>query len=84
VTFQLCPRCETRNFTPREERDVPREVILRYPYPALSRVADIDICSPCGQDEAMRDFSGSPPIPPDEWPIEVPRHRVVEGEGGRV
>lgn len=42
----------------------------RWPhYPALSRVDnDTYICSPCGSDEAMRDFYKMPPVPPDEWP----------------
>jgi hypothetical protein len=58
-----------RQFTPYEARGVPREEIERHPFPAMSRVANVYICSPCGHDEAMRDFAAEPPIPPDEWPI---------------
>jgi len=53
--------------------DARRMQLTRFPYPALSRVAPIYICSPCGHDEAMRDFAGSGPIPPDEWPILLER-----------
>lgn len=73
-TTQLCPRCERNRYTPREVRvaDVGEPHIRQFPYPALSRVAPIDICTPCGTDEAMRDFTGAGPVPPDEWPIETP------------
>lgn len=70
-TVQLCPRCEVNHFTPYKAADVSIEQLRKYPYPALSRVAQIYICSPCGQDEAMRDFGNAAPIPPDEWPIET-------------
>lgn len=69
MILELCPRCGREEFTPRDQHGVPLEQIMEYPYPALSRVARIDICTPCGQDEAMRNFRGAPPIPPDEWPI---------------
>lgn len=67
----LCPRCEVHHFTPRAVRlaEVGEDAIREHPWPALSRVANIDICSPCGQDEAMRDFTGAAPIPSYEWPI---------------
>lgn len=49
-----CPRCGT---------DLPDEGVH-----ALSRVEQgIYICSPCGTDEAMRDFTGVPPIPRQVW-----------------
>lgn len=83
-TVVLCPRCEVGHFTPPtskssslaevggamspEERS---EQLRRFPYPALSRVASVYICSPCGVDEAMRDFAQSGPVPPDEWPVIV-------------
>lgn len=42
-------------------------------YPgAWSRVSDIEICSACGEDEAIRDFLGLDAIPADEWPMEGP------------
>jgi hypothetical protein len=70
---KLCPRCERNYFTVRDafrkQPALSREHLVEYPYPALSRVARIDICSACGQDEAMRDFTGASPIPPYEWPI---------------
>lgn len=37
---------------------------------ALSRVADVYICSACGTDEAMRDFGGLPPYSPSDWPLD--------------
>jgi hypothetical protein len=62
----LCPRCKLFEYTPyaagpRDPSDPPP--------PALSRVAEIDICTPCGLDEALRDVSRLPPIPPNEWPV---------------
>jgi hypothetical protein len=30
---------------------------------------DIEICQACGLDEATREASGLPPIPPGDWPI---------------
>ncbi len=71
--IKLCPRCEQHYFTIRDafrkDPTLDRGQLEEYPYPALSRVARIDICTPCGQDEAMRDFTGSPPVPPYEWPV---------------
>lgn len=67
---QLCPRCELRHFTPYNAAvEMTQERFEKYPFPALSRVAQIYICSWCGQDEAMRDFRHEAPVPPDEWPI---------------
>jgi hypothetical protein len=58
-------------FNPADDRNLPgwREQLTRFPYPALSRVAPIYVCSSCGTDEAMRDFARTAPVPPDEWPI---------------
>lgn len=78
TTVRLCPRCESHHFTPREVRvaEVGEAHIHRFPYPALSRTDNAtDICSPCGQDEAMRDWGKLPPIPPDEWPIDQHNRR---------
>ena len=61
----LCPRCERDYFTPYGETRGPDDP----PPPALSRVAKVNICTACGTEEAMRDFAGEPPIPPDEWPV---------------
>ena len=56
----------------RELSRADREMQLRrFPFPALSRVAPIYLCSPCGTAEAMRDFAGAAPVPPDEWPISL-------------
>lgn len=60
-----CPRCGTGEFTPygtKRDADQP-------PPPALSRAANIDVCSECGLDEALRDVQGLRRIPPDEWPV---------------
>jgi len=59
-----CPRCEVNHFTPYgvpHNEDVPR--------PAMSRVADIYICSQCGTHEALLDFAGTPLPMPNEWPV---------------
>ncbi len=65
----LCPRCEANRYTP-YGTDVDITVEEVAPYPALSRMDNKTyICTPCGNDEAMRDFFGGNPIPPDEWPI---------------
>lgn len=34
---------------------------------AISRYADVYICSDCGMDEAMMDFAGMPPLPFTQW-----------------
>jgi len=71
-TTQLCPRCEQNRFTPYGVRvaDVGEPHMRQFPFPALSRVDNTTyICTPCGQDEAMRDFAGAGPVPLDEWPI---------------
>lgn len=63
---QLCPRCGVNRFTPYGNgRATDAE-----PYPALSRLDNQTyICSWCGMHEAMLDMTGSPPIPPDRWPV---------------
>lgn len=58
-----CPRCTGPS------KQFPEDI------GAASRVTqdrDITICGPCGRDEAVRDMSGLPPIPPGEWPISLP------------
>lgn len=74
-----CPRCGMGNFTPLDAKKPANWTIeewgyhLReYPFPAKSRVVDRYICSDCGTHEAMLDFTGRAPIPPDEWPTETP------------
>lgn len=65
----LCPRCEVNHFTPYgsgpTDEDAP-------PYPALSRIKDIYICSPCGTHEAFMDLAEVPLPPPSEWPVVLP------------
>ena len=62
-----CPRCGRNEYTPYGE---PWDPERDAPPPALSRMDNATyICSDCGQDEAMRDFSGEPPVPPDQWPL---------------
>ena len=55
LTSWTCPRCD----------------LVRPPqWRALSRMDnETYICNPCGDDEAMRDHLGDPPVPVDEWPI---------------
>lgn len=61
----VCPRCG--GGVPNDEQ--------RGAYPgALSRVADVEICSICGEDEAVAylftegEFNGM--VPKSEWPID--------------
>lgn len=61
----LCPRCGLNRYTPYGQGPAPEEA----PYPALSRITRIYICSWCGLHEAVLDMAGEPPIPPDEWPV---------------
>lgn len=57
--WTTCPRCSFSR--------------LRGDRPALNTLSRTDnhtyVCSPCGSDEAMRDFAGDTPIPPTDWPI---------------
>lgn len=57
----ICPRCG--HFIPND--------LHPGAYPgAISRLDNkTEICSSCGTDEALRDFGGKAPIPPDEWPV---------------
>ena len=51
---------------------------------ALSRYADVMVCSACGGDEAMRDYSGHP-LPLREWyAVQQPFVQPVQPEGGAV
>lgn len=62
----LCPRCEVNYFTPYGgPGPAPEEV----PYPAMSRVVDIYICSECGVHEAFMDLTGVPLPPATKWPV---------------
>jgi len=66
---ELCPRCGIRHYTPYGSGPPTDEA----PFPALSRMDNkTHVCSWCGTDEAMRDFTGEPPLPPSEWPIVPP------------
>jgi hypothetical protein len=58
----ICPRCND-NFIPTNQQPGV--------YPgALSRADNkSEICSPCGEDEAMMDFSGGGCQPVAQWPI---------------
>ena len=57
-----CPRCETEALHP--------ELAMN----ALSRKDnETYVCSPCGRDEAMWDFSG---VPHPEWPIPMKWERI--------
>jgi len=52
-----CPRCGHHRMEKASVRN------------ALSRRADVYICSECGTDEAMRDMTGQDPMPLDQWAI---------------
>ena len=65
-----CPRCWQDAFVPYDAEDKEKGYAEGFTPPALSRMDnETYICSACGQDEAMRDYNGEPPIPPNEWPI---------------
>ena len=67
-----CPRCGVGRYMPYgvtltdDDQEAMKSGELPA-YPALSRVFDTYICSPCGTDEAMRDFSGAGPLGLDQW-----------------
>lgn len=50
-----CPRCGKDNMDQSAARN------------AMSRYAEVYICSDCGTDEAIRDYAGSEPIPFRKW-----------------
>jgi hypothetical protein len=85
----LCERCLHHHYTPYGE-----EWHMGDPYPpALSRLsrggvgsglAPIYVCSTCGQDEAMIEFTGRHLQTPDEWPVEVTFVFPVPSERGGV
>ena len=54
----VCPRCGGNVPNDRDKG--------RYPG-ALSRVANYEICSQCGTDEAIRDFHKMPPVGLSSW-----------------
>ena len=67
---EWCPRCWIEAFVPYGAEDKEKGYAEGFTPPALSRMDnETYICSDCGQDEAMRDYRGDPPIPPNEWPI---------------
>jgi hypothetical protein len=77
----LCPRCERERYLPYGGE---RPVAEGFAPPALSRVDNATyICTPCGSDEAMRDYTRQPPVPPDEWPLN-PREAGEFGIGGKL
>lgn len=67
----LCPRCRFNRYTPYGlDEEMRAEWLAENPFPALSRTDNATyICTPCGSDEAMRDFRGLPLEPPTEWPV---------------
>jgi hypothetical protein len=72
---KTCLRCLGR-YTPYGEQiefkdeQEQREWFKEFPPPALSRWDNKTyICSQCGQDEAILDFTGEPLPGKDEWPL---------------
>lgn len=72
----LCERCGIGRYTP---YDRPWQEGLP-PRPAMSRVADLDICEDCGMAEAIREATGAGNLGPDEWPVTAEPFRVVADE----
>lgn len=66
----LCKRCRINYYTP-YHATVPKSQDAP-PFPALSRTDnETYICSDCGTDEAIRDFTRERLAEPWEWPVEV-------------
>lgn len=61
----ICPRCQG---------GIPNDVDKGKYMGALSRVADIEICSSCGEDEAIAflftDGAFNGLVPQEQWPID--------------
>jgi hypothetical protein len=63
---QLCPRCQREEFTPLDSYTGPPAPLP----PAKSRFDnETEICSTCGSDEAMRQFTGDSLPGPEDWPV---------------
>lgn len=62
---KICPRCTTHNWIPNNEKPGA--------YPgALSRADNTtEICSACGEDEALKDYFGEGCEDISEWPVEI-------------
>jgi hypothetical protein len=61
-----CPRCKTREYTPMGDPFTNGDPLP----PALSRTDNKTyICSGCGTDEAMLDWTGAELPGPDNWPV---------------
>lgn len=70
---EWCPRCWRDAFVPYGATDKQEAYDAGFTPPALSRMDnETYICSACGQDEAMRDYTQQPPIPPNDWPVSGP------------
>lgn len=68
---EKCPRCGIGEYTPYHA--LPPVPMTAPPFPALSRTDnETYICSDCGTDEALRDFTRERLAEPSEWPVEVP------------
>lgn len=78
-----CPRCWKDGFVPYDASDKEPAYAAGFTPPALSRMDnETYICSACGQDEAMRDYTRQPPIPPDDWPVTGPGFGLGIGKTG--
>lgn len=70
---RICPRCGERHFMPYGVELTPAEraaMIQRIlpSFPAVSRHDNSTyICTPCGDDEAVRDFGGGAPMDFADW-----------------
>lgn len=71
LATELCPRCETQEYTPYH---APPPVPMTAPsFPALSRTDnETYICSDCGNHEAIMDFCRERLPEVSEWPVQVP------------
>lgn len=70
--IHLCPRCASSNFVDYSAPPVVTRLAAGvgvFP-PALSRSDnETDVCSHCGTEEAMIEFSGGRITGPSDWPL---------------
>lgn len=69
----LCPRCRVHHFSPYGDSRTAEDAAP----PALSRAADVHVCSMCGIHEGFMALAGIPLPMPDEWPVELPEIEQV-------
>ena len=76
----ICPRCGFNRYTPYDQQGVEYDPAA--PPPALSRKDnETYVCSPCGHDEAMRNFAGDD-LQDEVWPLNQGVYGIGTPGGG--